>query len=111
MATAEAEDDLTVLDETSLYRRIHPTHVVQDANRGHERPSSAAFTNTGGANRMSVVHGDRLSAGGHSPESLLADRPGHRLAVFSAGAARSLDQGVVRTPTEAEAAHGDVVGE
>ena len=39
-------DDPSVLDETHLYRRIHPTHFVRDENTNEVRPSSAAFTNS-----------------------------------------------------------------
>lgn len=86
--------------------------MVLDENRRGHRPSSAAFGNTTGTERMSVALADTLASLGRSPESVLSRYEGQLLVGVSAGFVGSLDprQFVERTPVPEERAHGDVVG-
>ena len=103
-------DDPSVLDETHLYRRIHPTHFVRDENTNEVRPSSAAFTNSRDGSPMSIALSDTLETLGRPPSSVLDRYPGFALARFPASLPRILDQTVCRSPVDEEPAHGGVGG-
>ena len=96
-----------VADATELYRRIHPTHLVDDDEGGCVRLSSAAFKDP----RMSVHLQDALGALGREPASVLEAFPQHCLAALTAGLVRQYEQEVIRSPTEEDPSHGEVVGE
>ena len=103
--------DAPVLDDVLLYRAVHSERLVWDDERQCRRISSAAFMNTSGTSDMSVVLGDQLHEDRRAPGSILASfTPDHGLVSLTAGIVRSLEQAVVRSPNNAEPAHGDVVG-
>ena len=103
-------DDPSVADDCKLYRRIPPSQVVQDDNLGRKRPSSANFRNSSDGSPMSIGLGDTLAEGDRQPSDLLRNYPDHRLASFTAGFVRSLEQRLIRSPIEDEPAHGGVIG-
>lgn len=105
------DDDPTILDEDTLWRRIPHWHFVVDENIGGVRPSSAAFADdaeTG--DPMSVVLGDEVLEAHRRPEDILAGLEGFAMVAFSTGFARSQKQAVARDPTPSEPAHALVVG-
>lgn len=59
---------------------------------------------------MSVVLGDEVLAAGRNASSVLDGHDGFALASFSAGLARSKQQGVMRVPLREEPAHAEVFG-
>lgn len=97
-----------ISDETPLYRRIHPVHLVPDENENCLRVSTGAFRDTA----MSIAIGDTLDAIGRAPETVLEGYPDQYLVAFAAGDARAADPNleIVRDPTPAEPAHGEVRG-
>ena len=73
------EDDPSILDEDSLWRRVPPCHFVPDHNEGVIRPSSAAFTDHQNGTPMSVsLAKETVEA------AVLEGHPGFALAAFSA---------------------------
>jgi len=103
-------DDPTIANHAELWRRVPPSWVVPDENRGGYRPSSQAFHDSADRSPMSVLIAETMLADGRGPQDAVADDPTFLLASFTAGEARSLEQGVARTPTDAEPAHGSVFG-
>jgi hypothetical protein len=99
-------DDPSIADETKLHRGVASQHVVPDQNQDRLRPSSAAFNHE----EMSVVLDDRLAASGRTPREALDGLPQEFLASLRCGFVRQHAQIVVRSPTETEPAHGDVIG-
>lgn len=106
----ELSDDSSVLDSASLWRRIPPWHFVFDHNLSCYRPSSAAFNDHPNGTPMSVVLGDDVRAAGRTSESALTGCAGFALASFTAGLARSTEQGIMRKPLPEEPAHAEVFG-
>ena len=104
------EDDKSILDEAQLWRRIPPWHIVEDKNYGGKRISKAAFEDHPDGSPMSVVLGDEVLAAGRDASSIIAGHEGFCLASVTAALARSLKQGVVRSPLEDEPAHAEVFG-
>ena len=108
------QDDETIVDGTSLFRRIPinpPLTVVWDSNRTAWRASSASFDDHPNGSPMSVVLGDTLEELGRPPESVLRGHEGEfGLVAFTARFARQIRQGVAREPTPEEPAHGVVFG-
>lgn len=104
------EDDKSISDESPLWRRIPHWHIVDDKNSGRKRISKAAFQDHPNGSPMSVVLGDEVLAAGRQPSSIISGYEGFHLACVSAGLARSLKQGVVRSPLETEPAHAEVFG-
>lgn len=99
-------DDSSVAGDTKLHRGVASLHVVPDDNQDRLRPSSAAFNHY----EMSIVLDDTLAASGRSPADALAGLPHDFLASLRAGLVREHGQIVVRSETEEEPAHGDVIG-
>jgi hypothetical protein len=99
-------DDGSVADSTKLFRRITQQWLVRDDNLDCVRVSSAAFSSEG----LSVVLEDTLLEGGRQPSDVLSDHPDEYLVSITAELVREHDQAVVRTPTDEEPAHGEVVG-
>lgn len=110
-AKKDCEDDPTIPDESLVYRRVPPLHIVPDDNAGGLRPSSAAFGNDRDGDPMSVVLGDELERLARDPASVLGGHPGFALAQFVARLPRQLSQRVCRTPQPEEPAHGSVAGD
>lgn len=104
------EDDSTIVDDSPLWRRIPPWHMVFDENLGRYRPSSAAFEDHPDGTPMSVVLGQEVLDAGRSPESVLVGYDNFALASFTADLARANHQGIVRKPTLEEPAHAEVFG-
>jgi hypothetical protein len=102
-------DDMTIADDSQLWRRVPPWHLIEDKNLGTVRPSSAAFDDPAGSS-MSVVLGNEVLAAGRDPSSVLAGHDGFYLASVTAAHARSLQQAIVRMPIHDEPAHAEVVG-
>lgn len=103
------EDDATIVDAAQLWRRIPPQHIVPDEHGG-SRISSAAFCDHPGGSPMSVVLGDDLLAAGREPSSVIVGHDGFGLASVTAQLARSLNQGIARSPLPDEPAHAEVFG-
>ena len=111
-------DDSSIQDTENLWRRIHPDYKTPDGNGGY-RPSSKAFQNA-----SQDVHDKLMTPLGYTfdpgmsvdiasettVEDVLQGYPGHYLAEFTVGYARSLGQGVVRAPLPKDAAHAVVLG-
>lgn len=104
------DDDPTIADDTMLYRRVPPIHVVADQNLGGMRLSSAAFADDKDGDPMSVALGDTLASLGRAPSTVLDGHAGFGLVEFPAGAARKQQQAICRTPVDEEPAHGSVAG-
>lgn len=103
-------DDASIRDETDLFRRVHPNHVVPDLNGDYPRlrPSSAAFKDV----EMSVNLADTLAEEGLDPSFAVREHPHHFLAAITAGDARTDPAlAIVRSPTDRDPTHGDVLGE
>jgi len=104
------EDDKSISDNSQLWRRIPPWHIVDDKNLGRKRISKAAFEDHPNGSPMSVVLGDEVLAASRQPSSVVAGHPDFCLAAVSAGVARLLKQGISRRPLEEEPAHAEVFG-
>jgi hypothetical protein len=103
-------DDLTIEDDSPLWRRIPSLHFFYDENQGRIRPSSAAFEDHKNGSPMSVILGREVIDNGRSAESLLVNHSGYGLVSFLAGLARENKQGIVRKPIPEEPAHAEVFG-
>lgn len=102
------DDDLTIADDSELWRKITPLHVVQQPDGG-QRLSSAAFQNREG-DKLSVLLEDTVRETGRTEADILAGFDGYKLASIPAGSARDLGQAIVRAPEEGEPAHCHMVG-
>ena len=109
-ASLPYEDDKSIEDDSALWRRIPPWHLVEDKNRGGKRISKAAFEDHPDGSPMSVVLGAEVLAAGRDPQSVIAGHDDFCLAAVTAGLARSLNQGITRKPLADEPAHAEVFG-
>ena len=111
--TEDVVDDLSIENQFRLLRRI-PIHfnvfIVWNSNIGDWKMSSQAFRNHPSGTPMSVHVKEILHENGLTVESVLIDPEEYALAHFSAGAARDLEQKIVKDPREGEPAHAHVVG-
>lgn len=98
-----SSDDATIDDGTLLYRRLHPTQLLWDANRGRIRATSSAFKDA----HLSVALGDELIAHGFDAIWVLRVDPHHQLGCFSAGFVRLQEQIVWRDPLIGHERYGD----
>ena len=103
-------DDHTIEDDMPLWRRIPPMHVIFDENQGCWRPSSAAFDDHPNGTPMSVILGQEVMNARRTPESVLEGHERLGLTSFTAGLARTNNQGVMRKPLLTEPAHAEVFG-
>ena len=92
------QDDLTISDESELWRRINTEWVVPDENGGGYRISSQAFQNYGEDGAMSVQLAEEMKRHGLSSHDALEGHSGCSLASITASLARRCDQAVVRDP-------------
>lgn len=99
-------DDLDIVDEVVLWRRIIPEWYVPDQNTGGYRITSQAFQNYPGTSNMSVGIADECDG----EEDFLANHDGYGIAAITAGLCRDCDQVIVRDPVE-HPAHCHVVGD
>ena len=114
VAGAAAEpppDDASVNDDLVLFRRVPPAHTRWTPDGPEIR--DGLFKNFPNPEllRMSVVLEDTLREDDRSPETIVAAYPLFGVAAITAAAVRAEQQGVVRSRTEEEPAHGDVCGE
>ncbi len=103
-------DDPTILNDADLWRRIPPYHFVSDPTAGGIRISSAAFEDHPNGTPMSVFLADVVAEIERGPQDALAGHESFGLAAFTAGLARSCEQGVAREPLADEPAHAVVFG-
>jgi hypothetical protein len=103
---AAGTDDGSIPDSSGLLRRIHPQQVIDDANTGKKRPSSAAFKDPD----LSVDSEFILEQDGLDWHFSLKDHSAHSLVRFPASAARNNLLHVVHDPTLDNRAHTVVVG-
>jgi hypothetical protein len=104
-------DDVSVLPDHELWRRIPPWHFVADRNLGVVRVSSAAFEDDQDGDPMSVVLGTELRACGRQERSALpSGTEDFGMVWISAGLARERGQIVAPTPQPDEALHASVAG-
>lgn len=103
-------DDLSILEDEELWRRIPPWHIVEDRNLGRKRISKAAFEDHPDGTPMSVVLGQEVLAADRDAYSVISEHDKFCLASVTAGLARSLKQGVARSPLPDEPAHAEVFG-
>lgn len=106
----EYEDDLSILDNDELWRRILPRWIIFDKNLGRMRLTSQAFQDPRDGTPMSVLLADDLLKSGGTPDTALSGHAGYALASVTAGLCRERSQKVARAPTFEEPAHGVVVG-
>ena len=103
-------DDVTIVDDADIWRRIPPVHLVKDEDRQTLRISTAAFRDSPDKSPMSVVLAETVRAAGRTAESVVVGAEENGIVAFAAGNARRLEQRLARTPTEREPAHGSVIG-
>jgi hypothetical protein len=99
--------ETAVLDDLELFHRVPPNMIVWDLNEHRYRPTTGLFRKR---ERVSVYLEDKLTEESREPVSVLAGYPDHSLAASIVRTVRRESQEVVRSPTDAEPAHGDVVG-
>lgn len=99
-------DDLGIVNETVLWRRIPPDCYMPDENTGDYRITSKAFQNYPGTMNMSVCIADECEG----TDDLLVGHEGYGIAALTAAHCRDCDQGIVRVPVE-HPAHCHVVGD
>jgi len=104
------EDDLSIVDDAELWRRIPRMWVIWDNNLHQMRPTSQAFQDHPSGTPMSVVLADVLEERGDSPDKVLTGHPDFALASLTARLARACNQKVARDPLPDEPAHALVVG-
>ncbi|MDE3180806.1 MAG: hypothetical protein KGM47_14255 [Acidobacteriota bacterium] len=109
MSPTTFTDDPSIPDDAELWRRVRPDFQKMDA-AGRPRATSQAFQEPSNGTPMSVLLADQVKAGGRDLKDVLADYPGHKMASFRAGFARTLGLGIARDPTPQEPAHAVVVG-
>lgn len=104
-------DDAAIPDGAGLWRRIHPSWVVRDENRGGVRVSSAAFDDSADGSPTSVLLRDVVHETGRDGNDVLRGYDGYGLAAITAGHARGCQQGISRNPPVAgEPAHAFLFG-
>jgi hypothetical protein len=107
MCQTARQDDLTIRNEERLFRRIHLSQIVNDEDTGCARFSSAAFKDK----ELSINIESVLLRGGEAVGSCLRKHQGYKLASFTAGQARQLQQTVCPDPAPPDnMSHGLVCG-
>lgn len=107
MTGVQPADDLAIVDDTVLWRRIRPDWYVLDENTGRRRVTSKAFQNMPGTDNMSVCIADECQ--GH--DDFLQGLADYGIAELTAGHCRLCTQIIVRARGAAEhPAHCHVVG-
>ena len=101
-------NDLDVLDDDGLIRRISPEHMVNDKNTGEFRPSTAAFSESSIPNGGMSVDLERLMADdGLDRLAMLPSRDFGAVRLI-AGDMRQLGHKVGRDPLPSNPYHGEV---
>lgn len=108
--TSDLPDPSSPIDDATLvFRWIPRDQIVSDLKLGRYRPSTNAFKNTTGTDRMSVYVQDTLEAEGRSADEFLSDL--RSVGSLETGFLRNeCEQAVERSPEEGEPAHAEVVG-
>lgn len=107
MCQTARQDDLTVRNEERLFRRIHLCQIVKDEDTGCARFSSGAFRDK----ELSINIESVLLRGGETSDACLRKYQGYKLASFTAGQARQLQQIVCPDPEPPDnMSHGLVCG-
>lgn len=106
MCQTARQDDLTIANEERLFRRVPLYQIVKDDDTGYARFSSAAFKDK----ELSINIESILIKGGDTVEACLHNHQGFKLASFTAGQARQLQQIVCSDPKLGNASHGLVCG-
>lgn len=102
-------DDLSILSDDVLWRRINPDWIVPDHNRGGRRITSQAFQNLRN-DQLSVLHAKTVESDGRTATDVLEGFEDYALAGVTAGFARELGQAIVRAPEPEEKAHCHMIG-
>jgi hypothetical protein len=103
------DDDATIADDVTLYRRVPIAHQYYDKNRSCHRCSTGLFRDS----KLSIGLGNELEKLGKEPQAMLDDFPDNWLVSFPAGVARSDaggNQHIRHEPTAREPWHGVVYG-
>jgi hypothetical protein len=100
------EDNESIANEETLYRRISVHYLVPDEDTGFARVSSGAFKHR----ELSVNLHSVLEQNGYSPDACLSAYPLERLVSLRAEAARSCNQALCRDPLPDDLSHGLVYG-
>jgi hypothetical protein len=104
-------DDLTITNDSVLWRRIIPQWIVPDSKKPSGwRPSSAAFDDSQDRSPMSVFLAEVVFATGRTSANLLTGFDGYGLVSLTAEAVRAQRQGVAPAPEPKEPAHAFVFG-
>ena len=106
-------DDPSIENYFRLLRRIpikFNLFIVWDNNIGDWKISSQAFRDHNNGTPMSVHVKEILHENGLSVDSVLEGHEEFALAYFTAGAARDLDQAIVKDPKDGAPAHAHVIG-
>jgi hypothetical protein len=100
------QDDKSIRDDDTLFRRVHLKQIVKDEDTGLARVSSGAFKDKDlSVNIKSVLDGIGLG-----PEACITNRLNQKLVSLTAGEARRLNQAVCRNPLPENPSHGLVYG-
>ena len=106
MADDARQDDLTILDDDRLFRRV-PQHQLFAEPDGTQRPTSAVFKNL----ELSVNIESLMIQQGRTPEDTLINHPNEYLAAITAGQVRQHKYPIVKdTEPPNDPAHGLVLG-
>jgi hypothetical protein len=103
-------DDITVLNNERLLRRIHPRWKVLDDNSRQWRVSSAAYTDSKDGSPTSVSLEQTLIQHKLPIELLLHGYQDYSLAAITMGFARTIGQGVQRDPQPNDPSHALLFG-
>jgi len=106
MSQTVYQDDKSICDDDTLFRRIHLLQIVKDDDTGLARVSSGAFKDKD----LSVNIKSVLDGMGLGPEDCIINRSTQKLVAFTAGEARQLSQTVSHDPLPGNPAHGIVYG-
>jgi hypothetical protein len=95
----QGDDPVAVPNETRLFRRVPPTWITYDKNRGEWRPTSQSFQNSDDDKTMSAFAENLALANGESPSDFLRERWSEFLLVaVTAGWMRKCGQDVYPDP-------------
>jgi len=98
---APKDDPVGIPDETRLFRRIDPSWITPDKNRGEWRPTSQNFQDSKDGTPMSVFAENVANANGELPSAFVREGglwAGWYLAAITAGWMRELGQAVYLDP-------------
>ncbi len=107
MCQTARQDDLTIINEERLFRRVTLHQIVKDEDTGYARISSGAFKDK----ELSINIESILLGGGETVDACLHKHQGFKLVSFTAGQARQLQQIICPDPEPPDnMSHGLVCG-